>query len=204
MNEAPQHPLAGLVAELSQSAELTEPSKALLRPDIGPRRYLAALSAGDELVPDAVKLVAHLLPMRECVWWAWMNVRRASGEKPADKIRAALEATERWISEPNDRNRRAAFASAEVAGLDTPAGAVAVAIFFTGGSIAPPENPEVPPPFGAAPKILAASVLMGAVQSDPAQAPARMREAVKQAVEVADRIRLWPPESDAASPSRKN
>src|SRR5687768_17029253 len=118
MSEATrQHPLAGLVAELSQSAELTEPSKALLRPELGPRRYLATLAAGDELVPDAVKLVAHLLPMRECVWWAWMNVRRASGEKPAEKVRAALEATERWISDPNDRNRRAAFTAAEAAGL---------------------------------------------------------------------------------------
>lgn len=199
----PQHPLASLVAELSLTAELTEPSRELLRPELGPRKYLGALVAGEHL-PDAVRLVAHLLPMRECVWWAWMAARRAAGEKAPETIREALDVTERWIADPTDKNRRAAFTAAEAAGLDNPAGAVAMAIFFTGGSIAPPDTPEVAPPFGAAAKILAAAVLMGATRPDPAQAPLRMGESIKQALEVADRIRLWPPEAETPAAARKN
>lgn len=201
MSEArPHHPLADVLVQLSRDAAVEPPAQALLTPDRGPRAYLAALVGADHL-PDAIRIVARLLPSREGVWWAWVAVRRACDGSLTDPGRAALKATEEWIANPSDAHRRAAYAAAEEAGFDTPAGAVALGVYFTGGSIAPPEAPAVEPPSGTAARILAGSVLMGTTQTDPALAPERMRDALRLAVDVAERIRLWPPEPDAASPS---
>src|SRR5512133_3130185 len=106
---------------ISNAAELSEPAMALVRPETHPRDYVALLMER-ELYPDAVSFLAHALPRREAVWWAWMSARRAAGEKPLPAVKAALEATESWIAQPSDPNRRAAMAAAEKAGYDSAAG----------------------------------------------------------------------------------
>lgn len=147
------------------------------------------------LYPDAVRFIAHALPRREAVWWAWVCARRAAGENPRPKIKAALDATERWIAQPTDDNRRSAMGAAEKAELGTAAGCAGLAAFFSGGSLAPPDAPAVPPGEFLAAKAVSGAVIFAAVAKEPERAPEQFRSFVAQGVEVTNRVKLWEPKS---------
>src|SRR5262245_38242706 len=138
MANAPQN-----AAAISAVAELGDEAQALLRDDLAAREYLGVLTE-KELLPDAIKFLAHALPKREAVWWAWVCARRATATPPP-KIKAALDATEKWIAQPSEEHRHAAMKAAEAAEFKTPAGCAGLAAFFSGPSLAPPGHPQVPP-----------------------------------------------------------
>ena len=187
---AAAHPLAGLLERACDIAELGDEARQLRRESHGPKEFLAVLNDAD-LQVDAIRLLAHLLPRREAIWWAWECARRASGADPPQPIQEALAATEQWIKEPTDEHRRTAFARAEAADLGTPAGSAALAVFLSGGSIAPPEVGPVEPPPHAAAKAIAGSIILAAVSAEPEQAPEKFRASAAQGAEVASRSNLW-------------
>ncbi len=171
-------------------AELGEPAMALARPEMHPRDFVALLME-NKLYPDAVRFVAHSLPKREAVWWGWVCARRAAGDAAPPAIKAVLAATERWIAQPDDGNRRAAMAAAEQAGLDSAAGCAGLAAFFSGPSLAPPELPPVPPGEYLTAKAVAGAVIFAAVGKEPKDAPEKFTGFVAQGLDVARRIHLW-------------
>ena len=176
--------------EISAVAELGEEAMALLRPDLHPLDFVALL-VEKALFPDAVRFIAHALPKREAVWWAWVCARRAAGESPQPKIKAALAATEKWIAQPDDDNRRLAMAAAEKADLSTAAGCAGLAAFFSGGSIAPPNAPAVSPGEFLTAKAVSGAVIFAAVAKEPEKAPERFRSFVAQGLDVTKRVKLW-------------
>jgi hypothetical protein len=159
--------------------------------DAPPRAFLAAV-VERELFADAIRFVAHALPRREAVWWAWVCARKVAGAEPPAPIMAALEATERWIVQPTEEHRRAAMRFAETAELSTPAGCAALAAFVSGGSLAPPNVEAVPPDEFLTAKAVAGSVTLAAVATEPERAPEKFREFIRLGLEVADRTKLWP------------
>jgi len=177
-------------------AELGEPALALARPDLHPTAFLAQL-VEKKLYPDAVRFLAHALPKREAVWWAWMCARRTAGESAPAPVRAALDATEKWIAHPGESQRRAAKAAADAAGLDCPAGCAGLAAFFSGGSLAPPEAPPVPPGEFLTAKAVSGAVVFAAVATEPENAPEKFQNFVAQALDVANRVHLWDPKPEA-------
>jgi len=183
-------PINSRTVAIATVAELGEEAMALLRPDLHPLEFVALLME-KALFPDAVRFVAHALPKREAVWWGWVCARRAAGENPPPKIKAALDATERWIAQPNEDNRRLAMAAAEKAELGTAAGCAGLAAFFSGGSLAPPDAPPVPPGEFLAAKAVAGAVIFAAVAKEPEKAPEKFRSFVAQGVEVTTRLKLW-------------
>jgi hypothetical protein len=183
-------PINSRTVAIATVAELGEEAMALLRPDLHPLDFVALLME-KALFPDAVRFVAHALPKREAVWWGWVCARRATGENPPPKIKAALDATERWIAQPNEDNRRLAMAAAEKAELGTAAGCAGLAAFFSGGSLAPPDAPPVPPGEFLAAKAVAGAVIFAAVAKEPEKAPEKFRSFVAQGVEVTTRLKLW-------------
>ncbi len=170
-------------------ADLSDEAAPLLTPDGDARAFLDALVAG-ELFDDAVALLAHVLPVREAVWWAWTCAGESAGEKPVPGIAASLEATRQWIIEPSDEHRRAAMAAAEAAGLDSPAGLAGLSAFLSGGSLAPPEAPPAPPEPHIAGKAIAGCVCMAAV-SDPEQIARRFPAFIQKGLEMADKRAVW-------------
>jgi len=178
-------------AAICSVAELDDEAVALLRADIQPPDYIALL-VEKGLFPDAVRFLAHALPKREAVWWSWVCARRAAGDNPPPKIKTALQATEKWIAQPNDDNGRAAHAAAEEAQFSTPAGCAGLAAFFSGGSLAPPDLPPVPPGEFLFAKAVAGAVIFAAVSSEPIKAPEKFRQFIAQGVDVTIRLKLWP------------
>src|SRR5579884_3429496 len=144
-------------AGIAAVADLSPDAAALLAPETAPRDFVAALTQ-KKLFIDAVRFLAHALPKREGVWWAWVSARRVSGDSPNPQVKASLDATERWIAQPNEENRRAAHAAAEKAGFGTAAGCTGLAAFLSGPSIAPPEAAAVPPG-----EFLSAKAVAGAI-----------------------------------------
>ncbi|GLC25020.1 DUF6931 family protein [Roseisolibacter agri] len=166
---------------------------------------------------DALRLVACALPPREGVWWAWVAARHAlhAAQGRADAARsapppgpdeppagpppapptpaqvAALSATERWIAQPSDENRRFAWELAQQAGLDTPVGSAAAAAFFTGGSITPPGVPFVPPPAGLHATMAATAAMLAAVMTDPMRIGEVSAALVQQGLELVRRLGGW-------------
>ena len=185
-------PINSRTVAIATIAELGEEAMALLRPDLHPLDFVALLME-KALFPDAVRFVAHALPKREAVWWGWVCARRAAGENPPPKIRAALDATERWVAQPNEDNRRSAMAAAQKAELGTAAGCAGLAAFFSGGSLAPPDAPAVPPGEFLAAKAVSGAVIFAAVAKEPEKAPERFKSFVAQGVEVTNRVKLWEP-----------
>ena len=179
---------------ISTVAELGEEAMALVRPEMHPLDFVALLME-KALYPDAVRFIAHALPKREAVWWGWVCARRAAGDNPQPKIKASLEATEKWIAQPSEDNRRSAMAAAQKAELGTAAGCAGLAAFFSGGSLAPPEAPVVPPGEFLSAKAVSGAVIFAAVAKEPERAPEKFKSFVAQGVEVTNRVKIFGPRS---------
>ncbi|HEX3877052.1 MAG TPA: hypothetical protein VHW24_08710 [Bryobacteraceae bacterium] len=175
---------------ISAVAELSDKALELMKPDLHPREFVRLLSE-KALFPDAVRFVAHSLPKREAVWWGWVCARRASGSSPTPEVKAALNATELWISQPTEENRRAAQEASKTAGTGTAAGCAALAAFFSGGSLAPPHAPAVPPGEHLTAKVVAGAVIFAAVATEPQKAPEKFNSYLAQGLEVTVKIKLW-------------
>jgi hypothetical protein len=183
--------------EIIEASELSDEAQALFADDQTPKEYVELL-VEREHYPDAVRVLAHALPKREAVWWAWVSAKRIAGEDPPPEIQEVLQATEAWIKEPTDRNRRVAMAKAEAADLSTAAGCAGLAAFFSGDSLAPPDVEPVPPGEYMAAKAIAGSIVLAAVSGEPENANEKFQGFVEQGMVVADKIQLWtPPEAGA-------
>jgi hypothetical protein len=186
------------VAEVLAAAELSPGAGDALAAAGDPREFVDRLIVTGNL-EDAIAFIAHALPPREGTWWAWLCARAASGAAPPQAVEVTLEATRRWIAEPSDEHRRAAFACAEVAGLGTAVGLAALGAFLCGDSLAPANVPAVPPAEFDASKAIAGAVMLAAVESQPDDAAGAMNGFLQQGLELADRRRLWQPPATNAS-----
>jgi hypothetical protein len=161
-----------------------------------PAAFVQRLVAAEEHVL-AMKCVAVAVPVRQAVWWAWVAARHLQQVAPAPGLAAVhaqlLGLVERWISAPDDRTRRDAWAIAEALGLEHPATLAAAAAWFSGGSIAPADSPHaVPAPAGLAQNFVVAGVAIAATLADPANAQAAMSASIAQGLEIIAKLGGWP------------
>lgn len=147
-----------------------------------------------------MRFLAHALPRRTAIWWGCLCLWQVARPEPAEAMRAALAVAVRWVQEPSEDNRRAADAPARAAGLGTAARCLAKAVFWSGGSLAPPHFPPVvPKPFLTA-KAVAGAVLLAAAHSGPADVRRlRRREFLAVGREVAVGKVPWAPPVVTAS-----
>jgi hypothetical protein len=181
---------AKTAAEVCKHFPLGEEAKKLLGDGLTPAQFLTALIEKQQF-PDAVRFLAHALPKREAVWWACLCARATAGPNPPAPIAAALQAAEKWVVDPSEENRRAAMPAAEAAEFKTPAGCAAVAAFWSGGSLGPPNVPAVPPGEYLTAHGVAGAVMLAAVQAEPEKAPEKYRQFLAQGIEVANGANRW-------------
>ena len=130
------------VMQASVQMELSEPASALLTPDMTAQAAVQALVAAGQ-VQDALKLLARMLPKRYAVAWLCQCARDQVLD-PEDKAGASL--AEKWVREPNESNRRAAFEFANAGGYKSAGAWVAAAAGWSGGSLAPASQETPVPP----------------------------------------------------------
>jgi hypothetical protein len=181
---------AKTAAEVCQRFTLGDDAKKLLADGQTPLQFLAALNAKQQYL-DAIRFLAYALPKREAVWWACACARGVLGDRPEPAAAAALQAAEKWVADPSEDNRRAAMPAGEAAGMGTPAGCVAVAAAWSGGSLAPPNLPAVPPAEHLTAHMAASSVLLAAVLTQPEKAAEKQQRFVALGVEVANSTNRW-------------
>lgn len=193
---APQAQGSRSPLDTAMLAELDEELRKSFAPG-APHRAVIQQLVNAAKFPEAVKFVAFSLPRREGVWWAWVTAKRAAGAEAPPPIKASLDATERWIAQPTDANRRTAFDLAQAAELGTPAGCAGAAAFFAGDSIAPPNVGAVPPGPYDCNKMIANAVILAAVIKEPEKAPEKFVQSLQQGLDVIGKIKVWPGDDGA-------
>ncbi|GAB2548954.1 DUF6931 family protein [Rhodanobacter koreensis] len=130
------------VMQASTQMELSAPASARLQPGMTPQAAVQALLDAGE-APDALKLLARLLPKRYAVAWLCQCAR----DQPLsleDKAGASL--AEKWVREPSEDNRRAALEFANAGGYKSLGAWLAAAAGWSGGSLAPAAQQKPVPP----------------------------------------------------------
>jgi len=160
--------------------ELSAPARAQLDTAQPAQAAVRALLDGGQS-QDALKLLARLLPKRYVVAWL-CQCARGEALSPEDRAGAAL--AEKWVREPNEANRRAAFAFAQAGGYASLGAWLAAAVAWSGGSLAPPsqDTPVPPAEHLTARAAVAAINLLAALQ--PAQFEARRHGYALHALEL--------------------
>jgi hypothetical protein len=176
--------LAGPLAPILPRLELDAEGLALLE---GVADCAAGLDrlAGAGRHSDAVRLAAHALPKREAVWWACMCARAVPDPKLPAEDAAAIEAAEAWVRRPDDPSRRAAMEAAQKTGFRSAEAWAAVAAFWSGGSMSPAGQPDVPPADHLCGVAVGGAVVLAAVRVKPERADARFARVLESARAIA-------------------
>ena len=176
--------LAVPLAPLLGRVEL-EPALEAMLANAGLASAAVTLLAEAGRLAEAARVVAHAMPKREAVWWACMCARAVPDAVLSDHDQAALTAAEAWVRRPDDANRRASMAAANRTGFRSPEAWAAVGAFWSGGSMAPADQPDVPPADNLTGVAIAGAVLLAAMRGAPAKAPVRFVKFLASAREIA-------------------
>jgi hypothetical protein len=119
---------------------------------------------------QALDYLGHALPRLEALAWAGRVLDDES--RRIDLPRAsqlALDTALRWIGEPSELHRRAAHAAAQGVRKPVAERFLAMAVFYSGGSIADPGFPQLMPPASACARFAVSAIEQAAYRSkDPA------------------------------------
>jgi len=190
-NVEPTTKSVATLRDLCERAKLEEEAKALLKDELTPRQFLELL-IGKELFLDAIRFLAYVLPKREAVGWGCLCVRQILGTQDASKISETHVAVERWVSNPDEENRRAAKIAVDKEGLESPSACLALAAFFSGGSMAPANLEPVAPPDHVTPQMVAGAIIVSAVKSQPEKAPEKYRVFLQKGMALMARMQSGP------------
>lgn len=123
---------------------MSKEGRFFVRANLTPRQYFGRLLVHKQYA-DALRFQTHTLLKREAVWWACLCLRSVADPMGKPKQAEALKAVLRWVLDPNEPNRVAAGAAGKAASFNAPIGAIAMSVFWSGGSLVPPNQPVVAP-----------------------------------------------------------
>jgi hypothetical protein len=145
-----------------------------------------------QLYRDAAGVLAHALPQRSGIWWAWECARLVAPPLSSAGVVAALEATQAWLAELSEERRRACGKAAAEVGPGTPAGSAALAVFWTADT---PITARRPSTFGLEhfpAQAVASAVILAALEGDPAGAAQRYVRFLGEGIALATGLRAAP------------
>jgi hypothetical protein len=141
--------------------------------DQPPAAAFAALREVDRM--QAARFLAQCLPRMEALRWvaACLNGMPPPNQ-PARMV--AKKAVSRWLADPSDTNRRIAHEAGQIVGWASAEGAACLAVFMSGGSIAPAAQEQgVQPKVGAFGQAVAGAVMMASFAEGAAAFDSRLR-----------------------------
>lgn len=161
-----------------------------VHPHFLPRRpapdlFAALLEAGERVA--AIRYLAVALPRREAVWWACAVGRHFPTPLARPEEEACWSAAETWVYDPGDSQRRAAYAPAQALDFATAGAYAALGVYWSGGSLAPPETALVIPPGDALTgSAVGASVILSCVPGPAREIAARHDTALAMGFDIAN------------------
>ena len=170
--------------ELAQRLALDKAACSLAKASETVSDFIALLAQAGQL-QAALAVLAHTLPKREAVWWSCVAVRFADPPIEGSDADNAIKAAERWVYHPTEETRQPIGAAAAKAGLGTPAGWAAMAAFWSGGSLAPPDMPIVPPADDLTAKAVTGATTLAGMQPDPNCASTHFIAFIRMALDIA-------------------
>lgn len=173
-------------AEAKQVIDLMD-SKESATPEAGiaPQEHCRRLVEQGEL-EQAVMFIGHALPRFDSAAWAAQRLEESAGHRGVEGAdRQALDRALRWVGDPTDEHRRAAYEAAEEAGDDSPERLLGLAIFLSGGSLAPEDLPPVLPEPKLCGRLAASAVVTACLRLDKPEQ--RLRGAIEAGEKVASK-----------------
>lgn len=148
------------LTQARQIAELMEiPPRDRPEPDVTPELWLATqIDQGD--LAGAVTFLGHALPRYEAVAWASAQIIPNAGGSPLS------QAIRGWLDGAEDGDRRTVWRLADEADDDSPERLLGYAVYFSGGSIAPDDQPPVNPDPALCGRFAAAAIIKAAHGGD--------------------------------------
>ena len=120
---------------------------------------------------EAVEYLGHALPRAEAIAWAGRVLDDESRRiELTPAARRALDTALRWLGEPSETHRRAARAAAEALRKPVAERFLALAVFYSGGSVAQLGLPDTLPPPSAAARFATGAIEQAAYRSADAAA----------------------------------
>lgn len=132
---------------------------------------------------ECLIFLAYALPKRCAVWWLTQSIRAAESFK-SDADAPMLQLAEDWVRKPTDGSRREAMKMAELLEMASPAAWAGVAAFWSHGSMAPPDAPDVAAPDHLTGKAVIGGVILATVLNSPENAPERRQVFTEIAISI--------------------
>lgn len=171
-----------MIKQAAAQMELEQEVCACLDDGMRPREAVQAL-LDKGATGEALKLLARLLPKRYAVAWVCQCTR---GQNLSMEDRAGVSLAEKWVRDPGEDNRRAAFEFANAGGYESLGAWIAATAGWAGGSLAPAkQETPVPPPEHLTACAAAAAINLLAVLV-PEQAAGRRVDFIQRAMDLLD------------------
>lgn len=176
-------------ADACRYVSLPPEAQELLREGMpGPAYVKALVQHGDHTT--AIRVTPYVMEKPAAVWWASLCLWQVSRPTPRARVDDVLGAVLRWLRDPNDNQRQTFEKLSQAAGGSAaPAGLLALAVVYSGGSMTPANLPPVPPPDHLTPRLAGGAVLLAAVQANTPDD--LMRCFVRWGLDVIDGKNRW-------------
>ena len=147
--------------------------------------FLKAL-ARTKTPEESITFGAYLLPRRKAVWWGHQCVASLL-HLLSDVDLRMLQLAEDWVREPEEKQRMLALDEGMAVRSKTPGVWIALGAGWSGGSMAPPDMPSVPPPPYLTPRAINTGILGALARVDIAHRATTLRAFVDMGVTLATR-----------------
>ncbi len=195
--------------EVAEQCPLSDDARALLSPDLVSGKYIALLISQKKYA-DAIRFTAFTLPKQDAIWWGtlclWDGCRTERDDMLPKPVGAVFETLIAWLQEPSEAKRRAVESAGRAAGITTPHGQLAMATFFSEGSMSAPDQPEVLPDPWLTAKSVASVVLAASKKRKPLNVVASQRAFLVLAADLTKGKIPWAlhKEEEPAAPTVRN
>lgn len=164
--------------------EITLDTENLLKKELTPGQFIDVL-VEKKNYSQAIQFLSYALPKREAVWWGTLCIRKIQDDSNSKVQLDALESAEHWVKNPSEENRQACGLAAEHADYSNPPGLIAMASYWSSGSMTPPDYPPVDMPPDLTPKMVSAALTLATIQSEPEKASDKFKFFLEQGLNIA-------------------
>lgn len=154
------------------------------------REFFETLLAHDCLA-DARRILSHAMPKRRALWWGVMAAHDALRATQSPEFVAVERLVTQFVHTPTEDLRRGCGELAKRTAVNSIAGCLVNAAFFSAGSVSPPGLPPVAPRPFVTGRLVGVVVYLSAVTRSAALYKQYLREYLRWGVAISAGQMLW-------------